>query len=81
MMSAEYRARVRADEVERATAEATKLVREHFEDPEAWVRLAFSAGAGDDLVYHFDAFGPTLVERPRVLVSRAHDLWMAELDN
>jgi hypothetical protein len=80
-MSAEYRARARADEVERATAEATRFIQAHYEDQEAWVRLAFSAGAGDDLVYHFDAFGPTLVERPRVLVSHAHDLWMAELDN
>ncbi len=81
IMSVEQRAQVRADEVERATAEATSLIRDHFADPEAWVRLAFSVGTGDDLVFHFDAFGPTLVEKPHVLVSRSHDLWLAELDD
>lgn len=77
----EQRAQVRADEVERATAEATKLVCDLFADPEAWVRLAFSVGTGEELVFHFDAFGPTLVERPHVVVSRAHDRWLAKLDN
>lgn len=76
----EERARALLEERERATSEATSLIRAHYEDPEAWVRLAFTAGMGDKTVYHFDAFGPTLVERPHVLVYHAGaDLWEAVL--
>lgn len=79
-MNSERRTQLRVEERERATREATGLIREHYDDPDAWVRLAFSAGVGDDTVYHFDAFGPTLVERPHVIVYRAGaDLWEAVL--
>lgn len=72
----EERARVRAEERERATAEATGLVQAHYEDPDAWARLAFTTDAGDATTYHFDAFGPTLAERPHVRVYRAGSgLW------
>jgi hypothetical protein len=67
---------------ERAAGFATSLIRDHFEDPEAWVRLAFSAveGSSSARVYHFDAFGPTLLERYRVIVSCASaDVWEAVL--
>ena len=78
----EERARVRAEERERATGEAISLIRAHFEDPEAWARLAFTTGTGDETMYHFDAFGPTLADRPRVLVYHAGpDLWEAVLDD
>jgi hypothetical protein len=80
-MGIEQRAQVRADAIERATAEATNLIQTHFADPEAWVRLAFSVGTGEDQVFHFDAFGPTLVAKPQVLVSCSHDHWLAELDD
>ena len=79
MMSSQQRAQGRAEDIERATAAATTLVQDHFDDPEAWVRLAFSEGAVDDQVYHFDAFGPTLNERPQVLVSFTRGHWLAVL--
>jgi len=70
----------RAEERERAAREATRLVRDHFEDPEAWVRLLVTEGVDHDMVYHFDAFGPTIVEQLRVTVFRAGaDLWDAVL--
>ncbi|HLJ81013.1 MAG TPA: hypothetical protein VKT52_05965 [Ktedonobacterales bacterium] len=78
-MSSESQARIRAEEIDIATGKATSLIRARYLDPEAWVRLAFSVSAGiggDSMVYHFDAFGPTMVEHPHVLVSRDNtDLW------
>ena len=78
-MRSENQARLRAEEIETATEKATSLIRARYQDPEAWVRLAFSvsAGAGDTtMVYHFDAFGPTMAEHPHVLVSHGSaDLW------
>lgn len=67
---------------ERAVRAATNLIRTQFEDPEAWVRLAFSTveGTGDARVYHFDVFGPTLIKQHRVIVSYAStDAWEAVL--
>jgi hypothetical protein len=82
VVNSEERARAGAEERERATGEATSLIRAHFEDPEAWVRLLVTEGAGDETIYHFDAFGPTLTEQSRVLVYRAGaDLWEAVLDD
>ncbi len=67
---------------ERAVGAATSLIRAHYEDPEAWVRLAFSTteGSSNARVYHFDAFGPMLIEQQRVIVSYASgDVWEAVL--
>lgn len=65
---------------ERAVGAATHLIRTHYEDPEAWVRLAFSTveGTSNARVYHFDAFGPTLLEQHQVIVSYVSaDVWEA----
>lgn len=86
-MSRETSARTRTDTTEqedreRAAGAATSLIRVHFEDPEAWVRLAFSTneGVSNAQVYHFDAFGPMLIEQQRVIVSYASaDVWEAAL--
>lgn len=86
-MSRETSVRTRTDATEqedreRAAGAGTSLSRVHYEDPEAWVRLAFSTteGVSNAQVYHFDAFGPTLIEQQRVIVSYAStDAWEAVL--
>lgn len=81
--SVQTRTHVTEDEDrERAARAATNLICAHYDDPEAWVRLAFSAGEGSSncRVYHFDAFGPTLIEQHRVIVSyTSTDVWEAVL--
>ena len=70
------------EDVERAAGAATNLIRAHYKDPEGWVRLAFSAleGSSNARVYHFDAFGQTVLEQHRVVVSYAGaDVWEAVL--
>lgn len=68
---------------EQAARAASNLIRAKYEDPESWVRLAFSAieGLSNACVYHFDAFvGPMLSEQHRVIVSCAStDVWEAVL--
>lgn len=67
---------------ERAVGAATNLIRAQYEDAEAWVRLAFSTdeGTNNARVYHFDAFGPTLIKQHRVIVSyTSTDVWEAVL--
>lgn len=50
------------------------------EDPDAWARIAVATSAGDETIDHFDAFGPTLAERPHMRVYRADSgLWEAVL--
>lgn len=86
-MNPEISVRTRTDATEqedreRAAGAATSLIRAQYEDPEAWVRLAFSTteGVSNARVYHFDAFGPTLIEQHRVIVSYASaDVWEAVL--
>ncbi len=71
-----------AEDREQASGAAIHLIRTHYADPEAWVRLAFSAvdGARAARLYHFDAFGPTLSEQHRVIVSYASaGVWEAVL--
>ncbi|HEU5349584.1 MAG TPA: hypothetical protein VFU63_13315 [Ktedonobacterales bacterium] len=71
-MNREERAQAQEEQTERATQQATDLVRAYSEDPDAWVRLLFTAGMGDEAVYHFDAFWPrqTQNEQSRVIVQR-----------
>ena len=71
-----------AEDREQASGAATRFVRTHYADPEAWVRLAFSVvdGARNTRLFHFDAFGPTLSEQQRVIVSYAStEVWKAVL--
>lgn len=67
---------------ERAVGAATNLIRTQYDDPEAWVRLAFSTieGSSNARVYHFDAFSPTVNKQHRVVVSyTSADVWDAVL--
>lgn len=69
-MNREERAQAQEEQTERATRQATDLIRGYRDDPDAWVRLLFTAGKGDEAVYHFDAFWPrqTQDEQSRVIV-------------
>ena len=67
-MSREERAQAQEEQWERATRQATDLIRAFRDDPEAWVRLLFTAGMGDEAIYHFDAYWPTQNEQSRVVV-------------
>ena len=63
---------------ERATRLATDLIRAHHDDPEALVRLVFSAGMGGENTYHFDVYWPTWGKQSRVIVQRVEmDRWKA----
>ena len=69
-----------AQEVQRdhATRLATDLVRAHRDDPEARVRLVFSAGTDGETTYHFDGYWPTWGNQSRVIVQRVGmDRWKA----
>jgi hypothetical protein len=55
---------------ERATRLATELIRAHHDDPEARVRLVFSAGMDGGTTYYFDGYWPTWGEQSRVIVQR-----------
>jgi hypothetical protein len=74
MSSSEGQAR--AEERELATKVAAAFIRARFVDEEAWVRLLVTEGIGRAMIYHFDAFGPTIDEQARVTVSRSGaDRW------
>lgn len=68
---------------EQAVAAATTLVRARYDDPDAWVRLAFSAReeVSTGRVYHFDAFGPLVPSgQHRVIAAYSPtDVWEARL--
>jgi hypothetical protein len=66
-----HEGQARAEERELATKEAVTFVRARFVDEEAWVRLLVTEGRGRAMIYHFDAFGPTIDEQARVTVSRS----------
>jgi hypothetical protein len=71
-----------AQEVERehATRVATELLRAHHDDPEARVRLVFSAGMDGETTYHFDGYWPTWGKQSRVMVQCVGmDHWKATL--
>jgi hypothetical protein len=77
-LSREERARAHGEQLERATRQATDLVRAERDDPEAWVRLLVTEGAGDETIYHFDAYWPTRGEQSRVIVQYVGvDRWKA----
>jgi hypothetical protein len=67
-MSREERAHAQGEQLERATRQATDLICAYHDDPEAWVRLLVTEGAGDETIYHFDAYWPTRGEQSRVIV-------------
>ena len=70
-MSREERAQAQEEQLERATRQATDLIRAFRDDPEAWVRLLLTTGTDDETIYHFDAFWPTQNEQSRVIVQHA----------
>ena len=77
-MSREERAHAQGEQLERASRQATDLIRAYRDDPEAWVRLLVTAGTGDETIYHFDAYWPTRGEQSRVIVQRVEvDRWKA----
>jgi hypothetical protein len=79
-MSREERAQAQEDQRERATRQATDLIRAYRDDLDAWVRLLFTAGIGNETVYHFDVYWPTQQqdEQLRVVVQHvAMDRWTA----
>ncbi|HEU4785611.1 MAG TPA: hypothetical protein VFS83_19885 [Ktedonobacterales bacterium] len=79
-MSREERAQAQEEQRERATRQATDLIRAYRDDPDAWVRLLFTAGMGDEAVYHFDVYWPTQKqdEQTRVVVQHvAMGRWTA----
>ena len=77
-MSREERAQAQAEQLEWATRQATDLIRAFRDDPEAWVRLLLTTGAGDETIYHFDVYWPTWGEQSRVIVqSVGVDRWKA----
>jgi hypothetical protein len=63
---------------EHATRAATDLLRAHHDDPEARVRLVFSAGMDGETTYHFDGYWPTWGKQSRVIVQCVGmDRWKA----
>ena len=79
-MSREEHAQAQEEQRERASRQATDLIRAYRDDPDAWVRLLFTAGMGDEAVYHFDVYWPTQKqdEQSRVVVQRvATGRWTA----
>lgn len=67
------------DDREQAAQVATDLVRLTFDDPEAVVRLVITEGLREKTVFHFDASGPTMQERPNVIVRQVGLKWEAVL--
>ena len=77
-MSREERAHAQGEQLERATRQATDLIRAYHDDPEAWVRLLVTEGAGITTIYHFDAYWPAWGEQSRVIVQCVEmDRWKA----
>jgi hypothetical protein len=79
-MSREERAQAQEEQRKRASRQATDLIRAYRDDPDAWVRLLFTAGIGDEAVYHFDVYWPTQTqdEQLRVVVQHvAMERWTA----
>ena len=76
LMNQDERAQASGEQLERASRQATDLMRAYHDDPEAWVRLLVTVGTGDATIYHFDAYWPTWGEQSRVLVQRV-DRWQA----
>ena len=77
-MSREGQAFAQEVERERATRVATDLIRAHHDDPEARVRLVFSAGTVGENTYHFDVYWPTWGKQSRVIVQCVGmDRWTA----
>jgi hypothetical protein len=77
-VSREERAHAQGEQLERASRQATDLIRAYRDDPEAWVRLLVTAGTGDETIYHFDVYWPTRGEQSRVIVQRVGvDRWKA----
>ncbi|HEV2237639.1 MAG TPA: hypothetical protein VGR57_13340 [Ktedonobacterales bacterium] len=72
------RAQASGEQLERASRQATDLMRAYHDDPEAWVRLLVTVGTGDAIIYHFDVYWPTWGEQSRVLVRCVGaDRWQA----
>jgi hypothetical protein len=75
------------EDLQEAAQAATRLIRAHYHDSNAWVRLlAFEGGdaaSGDRAeVYHFEAISTKIVGEPQVIV--CHDpggVWRAVLDS
>jgi hypothetical protein len=86
LLPAESSSPVWTENLHAAAQAATRLIRAHFHDSDAWVRLlAFEGGdaaSGDRVeVYHFEAAGPMIVGEPQVLVRRdPGGVWRAVLD-
>ncbi len=77
-MSREGQAYAQEEQREHALRLATDLVRAHHDDPEARVRLVFSAGGDGETTYHFDGYWPTWGKQSRVLVQCVGiDRWTA----
>lgn len=79
-MSREERVQAQEEQRERATRQATDLIRAYRDDPDVWVRLLVTTGMGDETVYHFDAYWPEQKqeEQSRVVVQHvAMNRWTA----
>ena len=77
-MSREGQAYTQEVQRERATRLATDLICAHHDDPEALVRLVFSAGMDGETTYHFDGYWPTWGKQSRVMVQCVGgDRWVA----
>lgn len=77
-MSREGQAYAQEVQREHATRLAADLIRAHCHDPEARVRLVFSAGTGGETTYHFDGYWPTWGKQSQVLVQCVGmDRWKA----
>jgi hypothetical protein len=79
------------EDLQEAARTATRLIRAHSHDSNAWVRLIMFEGgdarSGDGVVvyppvvYHFEASGPKLVGQPQVIVRQDQGgVWRAVLD-
>jgi hypothetical protein len=58
------------DELAAAQQQATKFVREYYEDPKAWVEFVEREQQGPRPAYLFTGWGPTVREHRRVRVHR-----------
>jgi hypothetical protein len=77
-MSREEQAYAQEVQRDRATRVAIDLIRAHRDDPEARVRLVFSAGIDGENTYHFDGYWPTWGKQSRVMVQCVGmDRWKA----
>jgi hypothetical protein len=80
------------EDLHEAAQAATRLIRAHYHDSDAWVRLIVSEGGDAEaavadggsmaVVYHFQATGPRIVGEPQVIVRRDQaSVWQAVLDD